>query len=968
MAKTPCLIFRSLIILLLAQIFGGELILAGNKGKIVGTITDSKSGDPLLGANVLILDTQSGSSTDLRGDYVIINVHPGVYSVVISYIGYETVTKTEVLVTADRTTTLDAALNPTIIEGVNVTVVAERPVIEKDLTASEQVVSSESINRSWIRTIPEAIETKTGVFLGYYRGSSNLQAIYLLNNVSVNSGLLSDNYSGFNLSAIQEISLLTGGYNAEYGQGRSAVINIVEKESSRGVHGTLVSRLRPAGIYHYGRHIYSQKNFDYTNFDLDYWTAQSHDPLSRFFGQDPEALLAQWQQQITPSSTLRDYDKRKEYEIEGTLYGAITSKLGFLTSARYKKGVGRYPQAIPYNPDYNFQGYLDYKLSPNFKIRLGGFFGGWESAEYLSVNFNTLESAQESQWLTPMQITQPYSDAKYAPAGSIYRQWPELRRWKQLNLKLTHLLNKNSFYEFSVSFLNDKMDRSDRDGLIADSLFSRRDDQFKMVDRFLDQGFFHAWDHYDSKVYQLRANYTNQITKNQEIKFGLGLDRYDFSYEHFMGVHEGGQRWNLLNVFDGTPFEGHVFAQDKLEYKGIVINAGVRLDFFDQNRQVPANMFDPLAFQPTTPGHDPGDPLGVPGDPEMVGTKLQVVLGPRLGIAHPISENSVLHFSYGHFFQRPSWTKMFGFPFVNYTENMETVLDPYANQTTYMEEWQGWYGNPRLGYERTIQYELGIDYNIADRYKLDVTGYYKDSSREADVITGVYASQYIATKALTISNSGYSDVRGIETTLESRLHGPLNFGVSHDIFWSFVGEVGYSRLYEPGSQFIDVPKGLRQEKGAWSSFHKVKSWANFYTPRNWGPELAGFKPFGDLNIYAFMWWRTGDPYTYHGPGDLSTKPNNQRWFNYYQVNLKVAKGFSFMGFRSEFSVDVRNVFNSRFLRLLFDDDLTRWHENPSLPDEERLPRNSYSNEPDVWNWYSYDVPPREIFFQYKVDF
>jgi hypothetical protein len=299
---------------------------------------------------------------------------------------------------------------------------------------------------------------------------------------------------------------------------------------------------------------------------------------------------------------------------------------------------------------------------------------------------------------------------------------------------------------------------------------------------------------------------------------------------------------------------------------------------------------------------------------------------------------------------------------------METVLDPYADQTTYMEEWQGWYGNPRLGYERTIQYELGIDYNIADRYKLDVTGYYKDSNREADVITGVYAAQYIATKALMISNSGYSDVRGIESSLESRLRGPLNFGVSHDIFWSFTGQVGFSRLYEPGSQFIDVPKGLRQEKGAWSSFHKVKSWVNFYTPRSWGPELAGFKPFGDLNIYAFMWWRTGDPYTYHGPGDLSTKPNNQRWFNYYQINLKVAKGFTFMGFRSEFSVDVRNVLNSRFLRLLSGDDLIRWHENPSLPDEQRLPRNSYSNEPNVWNWYSYDVPPREFFFQYKVDF
>ncbi len=201
----------------------------------------------------------------------------------------------------------------------------------------------------------------------------------------------------------------------------------------------------------------------------------------------------------------------------------------------------------------------------------------------------------------------------------------------------------------------------------------------------------------------------------------------------------------------------------------------------------------PLAFQLATPGHDPGAPLGIPGTPERETTALQVAIAPRIGISHPMSDNAVLHFVYGHFYQRPSWTKMFGFPFVNYTEAMDSVLNPYAKQTTFMDEWQGYYGNPEMGYERTIQYELGVDYNIADMLKLDVTGYYKDASREATVITGVYAATYTATKALMVSNSGYSDVRGIETKIDSRFNGMFNFGLSHEVYWSFNGEVGFSR-------------------------------------------------------------------------------------------------------------------------------------------------------------------------------
>jgi len=937
-------------------------------GKIAGTVFDQQTREPLVGVNVFIEEVALGASTDGSGAYFILNVHPGTHSIKFRYIGYETLVKTEVMVSADRTTRIDVGLKQTVIEGATVTVTAEREVIEKDLTASEQHVTRKVMDKSCVRTIPEVLETQSGVFQNTFRGSSNLQSVYLMDNVSVNSGLLSDNYTGFNTTMIQEISVFTGGYNAEYGSARSAIVNVVSKEASDAIHGTFLTRMRPAGKYHFGANLYDKDNYDYNHFDHDYWTAESQNIYSAYYGQNPDTLLATWRKQITPNDTLKNYHKRAELEYEGTLYGPITKQLGFLMSGRFKRGVGRYPQLIPYNTDYNFQGYIKYNLSPKLKLKLGGFIGGWESADYLSVNFNTLESAQESQWLGSMQVYSPYTDAKYQLYGAVYRQWPELRKWFQSYLKLTHILNNKTFYEITLSYLNDDMDRSNRYGTDSDSLWSRRDDQKDLINHFYTESYFHAWDKMTCEVFQINSQLVSQVTHHHQLKFGLGFNAYDFSYEHFMGVHEGGSRWNLLNVFDGNPYEGNFFVQDKIEFAGIIINAGLRADYFNQNRRAAKNMFDPLAIEPTTPGHDPMQQLGIPGDPERQRTKLQYAIAPRLGISHPISENSILHFAYGHFYQRPSWTKMFGFPFTNYTEDMSTALDPYAEQPTYPEEWQGWLGNGKMGYERTVQYELGVDINIYNLIKFDMTGYYKDASQEASVITGVYGAIYNTSKYLMTSNAGYSDVRGIETKIDSRWRGPLNFGMSHEVYWSFEGEVGYSRLYEPGSTRIDVPKGLRQEKGAWSSYHKIKSWANLYFEPGTGPTIADYKPLDDVNVYLYFWWRSGDPYTYHAPGDLSTKPFNMRWFNYYQFNLKLAKGVNLWGVRAELSADIRNLFNQKFLRLLYDDDLIRWHENSDLPFEDRLPKVSFSGEPNKWGWYSYEVPPREIYVQLKVDF
>lgn len=964
--------------MLVAVFMSWTIALAGNTGKITGKVTDKATGEPLIGASIMLKNMRMGAATDVNGEYFILNIPPGTYTVTISMLGYESVQRTMVEVIIDRTTIQNFSLKAGVIEGEEVLIVAEKPIIDKGLTASEQIVSNKVLEQSGARTIKEVLLRQSGFFQdntalawqrgitkSYVRGSSATQAVYMMDNLSVNSGLVSDNYSGFNTSSIEQISVQTGGYNAEYGEGRSAVINIVSKEAISGLHGSLNVRVRPEGVYHFGPNMYSHENNDYVSTGIDYWTRLSQDANSQFYRRDPDSLLAAWRKQTTPNDTLANYANRAEYEFEGTVYGGVTEDLSFLLSGRSKRGVGLFPQLIPFNPEFNIQGYINYRFSSDVKLRIGGFVGGYETAEYSASNFNTIESGQESGWLAPMRIDEQYARAKFNLVGAPYRQWPELRRWSQIYGRVTHVLNTQSFYEITVSYLKDRMDRSDRNHLLTDSVGLPI--VISMVPRYTLQDYYRTYTKNFSQSYQIKGDYTNQITQVHNLKAGFGLKGFDFNYENYSSS-SGASRSNNMNVFDGNPYEGHAYVQDKIETEGLIVNIGVRADFFNQNREAPKNMYDPLAFQVATPGHDIGAPLGIPGNPERERTKLQIAVAPRIGISHPLSEHAVLHFVYGHFYQRPSWVKMFGFPFVNYGAITDSTLNPYAKQPTYMNEWQGYYGNSKMGYERTIQYELGVDYNIADLLKFDVTGYYKDASEEANVITGVYAATYAATKPLMMSNAGYSDVRGIETKIDSRFNGIFNFGVYHEIYWSFSGEVGYSRLYEPGSQSINVPKGLRQGRGAWSSLQRVKGWANVVFKKDEGPEVFGVRPLSDVVLYTNFWWRQGDQYTYHPPGDNSTEPNNKRWFNYYQLDLRISKAFDIAGARTEFSVDIKNVFNLKFLRLLGGDNLIRYLENPNLPDRERLPQTYDFSEPNVWEWYSYEVPPRVINFQVSVNF
>ncbi|MCF6238362.1 MAG: TonB-dependent receptor, partial [Candidatus Marinimicrobia bacterium] len=204
---------------------------AGTTGKIAGLVRDAESGDPLVGCNVIVDGTTYGASVGLDGDYFITGLPPGNYSVTATMIGYQTLRKIDVFVSVDLTTPLDFELGTQVlISGEVVTVTAERPLVVKDLTSSASHISAAELDAMPVETFGEVLDMQAGVVDGHIRGGRHGETLYMIDGIPV-----TDPYDGsmavdIENASIQELQLITGAFNAEYGQAMSGVVNIVTKD------------------------------------------------------------------------------------------------------------------------------------------------------------------------------------------------------------------------------------------------------------------------------------------------------------------------------------------------------------------------------------------------------------------------------------------------------------------------------------------------------------------------------------------------------------------------------------------------------------------------------------------------------------------------------------------------------------------------------------------------------------------
>ena len=140
------------------------VLTAGQTGKITGKVLDKETSNPLPGVNVLLENTSMGAATDPDGEFVILDIPPGLYTVKLSFIGYATVTIENVRATADLTTNLYSInMAPEAIEGETITVTAEKPLLEVNATNEVHVVRAEDIKNLPVRGYANVVALQTSV-------------------------------------------------------------------------------------------------------------------------------------------------------------------------------------------------------------------------------------------------------------------------------------------------------------------------------------------------------------------------------------------------------------------------------------------------------------------------------------------------------------------------------------------------------------------------------------------------------------------------------------------------------------------------------------------------------------------------------------------------------------------------------------------------------------------------------------
>ena len=211
-------------------------------GKISGKVIDKKNNSPLVGANVIIMQTQAGTSADEEGYFNLINVSPGKYSVRVMMIGYESMTIEDVVVSVNRTTSLDLELNQSVIEGQEIVIYASKFSRKKDQTSTVKNISSEEIEILPVEDLGAVINMQAGVVAGHFRGGRRDEVSYMIDGVPVNDSFGGVSaVSNLEVEAVKDLEVITGTFNAEYGNAMSGIVNAVTKDGSNEFHGSFNS-------------------------------------------------------------------------------------------------------------------------------------------------------------------------------------------------------------------------------------------------------------------------------------------------------------------------------------------------------------------------------------------------------------------------------------------------------------------------------------------------------------------------------------------------------------------------------------------------------------------------------------------------------------------------------------------------------------------------------------------------------
>jgi outer membrane receptor protein involved in Fe transport len=885
---------------------------ASSTGKIAGKVTEAETGESMVGVNVVIEGTMIGAATGPDGTYVINNVEPGIYNVVFSAVGYQRKIVTNVSVASNFTTLIDIELAVEAYLLETVVVEATTPLIRKDLTSSHTVIDNRQIEALPVESIDQILSLQAGITRGaggelHIRGGRSTEIAYNINGVSAINPFDFGRTVQISPHAIRELSVVSGTFNAEYGNALSGIVNTVTKEGGSRYNGSLSS--------YTGSYISANKDI-FLNID-DINPTDNHVVEATFGGPVPYT-----NNNITFFLSGR-YNNNRGYLFGQRQHTIADSAARDINNPNivYLSQTGD-NKIVPMNPNED--------ISTTAKL-------SFKPARAMKINYDMVYSTSEYQLYN--------HNLKYNPDANYNRY-----EWGIINsLELRHAVSNRTFYTIKVShslydfkrYLFPLLDESGnpisfKPGMSLDNL--RPDPRYQPSHKstrltpytFSSGGTLNEHFYQRSNTGEIRFDITSQVTNRHDVKLGFHYKLEEMDFQNFVVLRDTVTYREPTILSPGTasheyyersPRQFSAYIQDKMEFPSMIVNAGLRFDYFNS--------------------HAPYAPDDFAPNENLQYADAKMTVSPRLGMSFPITDRGIIHFSYGHFFQLPPYRFLYTNP-------------EFRGLVT-----RSVFGNANLNPERTVTYELGLQQQLSDNIAFKITGYYKDvrdllALQEIRVSTSIAYLKYV--------NKDYGNIKGITFSLmKQRLRGELFYATLDYTF-----QVAEGNDTDASSFFLDLSSGRQSEKLPvpldWDQAHTLDGVVSFGGGRNWMLTIVGSIS-------------TGLPYT---PAlfdqDIILRPNSERKPIRSNVDLLMEKSFRLQFTTLTVFLKMYNLFDTLNERFVYNDTGRATYtleESRSGPQEtnriaERVPGIRPASEYFVRpNYYS---SPREIRMGLTLEF
>ncbi|MDP4193522.1 MAG: TonB-dependent receptor [Bacteroidota bacterium] len=778
---------------------------AGTTGKLAGRITDKNSGQALTSANIIIESASPAlaASSGPDGYYHILNIPPGTYQVSISYIGFQT-TNQIIAIKIDQTTTLDVQLDSADHMTPEVIVLAEHNLLQRDQSSTVQCIDKEDLAIMPVNSISEVLQLQSGVV-------NSSGQIHIRGG---RAGEIAYFIDGFRIE-----EPLFNQYEAELNNQSISQMEFLSG-TFNAEYGNALS-----GIVN----IVTKDNTDNYHMNLSY--------------------------KRTKLGIERSGDDINVNYIEGTFSGPILKdgSLGFLVSGKNVSSDSYYYSGLIQKTQNGSQS-IEFSKSKPF-----GFNDQFSSVlkiswmPFASSKLTLLDNYSKDRWRDYEHLMRFIPDSTY-----INKTENNL-----LGLNFSSAASDNFFYDIRFSFYSYNFLRS-INGLKSSEY------RFPTFSTFSNSLFYSslaltAYEEQKTKSYSFKGDISWQFDRFNLLRAGAEVRSNDLHYYYINNPANPIDQ--SFSIYNKKPVEAAAYLQDKLEFETIVVNLGLRFDFYDAMTSYLKDPFDPNSF---------------------TNTKSKTSLSPRIAVAYPVRENMVFHFSYGKFIQRPEYQLLY--------DNLERI---FSNRGITL------FGSPALEPQKTSSYELGLMTLPMKNTTLQFTFF----NKKIENLIGV-AWNYITHPYAYYVNEDFASVKGFEASLKTKLN-DLSFAANYTLQYakgsSSSQQERFNNVYN-----IEGVQSLRLLPLDFDERHKLNfqiaySFSNGEGPFDFLPSLFENSSFNIIGRYE-----SGLPYTFNPERAVYVaEKNNARLPEKISFDLYARKSFYAGPIQLGVFVDIRNLLNRK---------------------------------------------------------